>query len=128
MQISLAGKVVIVTGASRGIGEATALAFAESGADVVLVARKIEALEAVAAKVRKKGMRALVLSAHIGGMEDIEDVVARAVKEPGGVPYVILVTNGFLLTKQKVLAFPFAFLQVELKGLVLVFLFFLFLP
>ncbi|MCK5496942.1 MAG: SDR family NAD(P)-dependent oxidoreductase, partial [Hyphomicrobiaceae bacterium] len=87
----LEGRVALVTGASRGIGEATALAFAESGADVVLVARKIEALEAVAAKVRQKGVRALVLSAHIGRMEDIEDVVARTVKEFGQID--VLVNN-----------------------------------
>jgi dehydrogenase/reductase SDR family member 4 len=91
MQISLAGKVVIITGASRGIGEAAALAFAETGADVVLVARKIEALEAVAAKVREKGVRALALSAHIGRMEGIEDVVARTVKEFGRID--VLVNN-----------------------------------
>ena len=91
MQISLAGKVVIVTGASRGIGEATALAFAESGADVVLVARKIEALEAVAVKVREKGVRALALSAHIGRLEGIEDVVTRTVAEFGRID--VLVNN-----------------------------------
>lgn len=91
MQISLAGRVVIVTGASRGIGEAAALALAESGADVVLVARKIEALETVAVKVRAKGVRALPLSAHIGHLEGIEEVVARTVKEFGRID--VLVNN-----------------------------------
>jgi dehydrogenase/reductase SDR family protein 4 len=91
MQITLAGKVAIVTGASRGIGEATALAFAESGADVVLVARNIEALEAVAVKVRDKGVRALALSAHVGRIEGIEDVVTRTMTEFGRID--VLVNN-----------------------------------
>jgi len=91
MQISLAGKTAIVTGASRGIGEATALALAESGADVVLVARKIAALEAVAAKVRERGVRALALSAHIGRIDGVEDVVTRTLAEFGRID--VLVNN-----------------------------------
>ncbi len=91
MQISLAGKTAIVTGASRGIGEATALALAESGADVVLVARNIQALEAVAEKVRGKGVRALALSAHIGRMDGVEDVVTRTLAEFGRID--VLVNN-----------------------------------
>ena len=43
--MDLAGKVALVTGGSRGIGEATALAFADAGADVVVASRKIEELE-----------------------------------------------------------------------------------
>ncbi len=73
-QFSLDGKVAIVTGASRGIGSATALAFARAGADVVLTSRKVNDLEKVAEQVRKEGRRALVFSAHLGNMEDIRKV------------------------------------------------------
>src|SRR5436305_225323 len=55
------GKVAIVTGAGRGIGAATAVALAEAGADVLLAARTVEQLEAVAAQVRSHGRRALVV-------------------------------------------------------------------
>jgi NAD(P)-dependent dehydrogenase (short-subunit alcohol dehydrogenase family) len=73
-QFSLEGKVAIVTGASRGIGRATALAFARAGADVVLTSRKVADLERVAEMVRKEGRRALVFSAHLGVMEDVRKV------------------------------------------------------
>ena len=73
-QFSLEGKVAIVTGASRGIGRATAVAFARAGADVVLTSRKVNDLEKVAEQVRKEGRRALVFSAHLGNMEDVRKV------------------------------------------------------
>jgi len=73
-QFSLDGKVAMVTGASRGIGSATAVAFARAGADVVLTSRKVNDLEKVAEQVRKEGRRALVFSAHLGNMEDIRKV------------------------------------------------------
>jgi 7-alpha-hydroxysteroid dehydrogenase len=58
---SLTDQVAIVTGAGQGIGEAVALAFAEAGADVVLVARRRSPLESVAEQVTKLGRRALVV-------------------------------------------------------------------
>lgn len=73
-QFSLEQKVAIVTGASRGIGRATALAFARAGADVILTSRKVEDLEKVAEQIRKEGRRALVFSAHLGKMDDVNKV------------------------------------------------------
>jgi NAD(P)-dependent dehydrogenase (short-subunit alcohol dehydrogenase family) len=66
-QFSLAGKVALVTGGSRGIGEATALAFARAGADVAVSSRKLPDLERVADQVRALGSRALAIEAHAGG-------------------------------------------------------------
>ncbi|MCX7808388.1 MAG: SDR family NAD(P)-dependent oxidoreductase, partial [Deltaproteobacteria bacterium] len=59
--IDLNGKVAIITGASRGIGEAIARAFARAGAMTVLASRKAEGLEKVAQKIREEGGVALAL-------------------------------------------------------------------
>ena len=87
----LSGKVAIVTGASRGIGEAIARAYADAGAAVVLGSRKQEALEEVARSIREGGGRALAVAAHVGKPEDVSRLVAMAVSEYGGVD--ILVNN-----------------------------------
>ncbi len=70
-QFSLEGKVTVVTGASRGIGRATALAFAKAGSDIVLTSRKVQDLEKVAEGIRSEGRRAFVINAHLGRMEDV---------------------------------------------------------
>ena len=54
-QFSLEGKVALVTGGSRGIGEATAITFAKAGADVAVTSRKLPDLERVAGEVEKLG-------------------------------------------------------------------------
>ena len=88
---SLQGRVAIVTGASRGIGEAIALRLAEAGAAVVLAARKPEALDAVASRIEAAGGRALAVAAHTGKPEDVTALVDRAVAHFGQVD--ILVNN-----------------------------------
>ena len=60
------GKVVVVTGGSKGLGRAMALGFAEAGADVVVASRKLEPCEVVADEVRALGRRALAVSCHVG--------------------------------------------------------------
>ena len=60
----LEGKVAVITGASRGIGRAIALAFARAGARVVLSSRKQEAVDTVAEEIRGAGGEALAVAAH----------------------------------------------------------------
>ncbi len=87
-RIQLENKVAIVTGASRGIGEAIARAFAENGAKVVLAARKPEALTEVAASI---GPNAKAVVAHTGKESDCVALVNAAVEAFGKVD--ILVNN-----------------------------------
>jgi len=90
-QFSLEGQVALVTGGSRGIGEATAIAFAKAGADVAVTSRKLPDLEKVAEEVRKVGRKALAVEAHIGRMEMLQPLVDRVVAEFGRID--ILVNN-----------------------------------
>lgn len=76
-------QVVVITGASSGIGRATALAFAERGAAVVLVARRAEALEELAREIERKGGRALAAPADVTIEAEVEAVARRAVDELG---------------------------------------------
>jgi len=91
MEISLKGKVALVTGASRGIGKAIALEMAKSGADLVVVSRKIETIEKTAEEIRAAGRKAVAVAAHIGRLEDIANVVAKAKEAYGKID--ILVNN-----------------------------------
>jgi 7-alpha-hydroxysteroid dehydrogenase len=79
----LDGKVAMVTGAGRGIGEGSALLFAEMGADVVCAARTPEQIEAVAERVRGFGRRALVVPCDVNESGQLEDLVAQAMREFG---------------------------------------------
>lgn len=91
MEVSLKGKVALVTGASRGIGKAIALEMARSGADLVIASRKLPDLEKAAEEIKAAGRKALPVAAHIGRMEDIQALVSQAVKEFGRID--ILVNN-----------------------------------
>jgi NAD(P)-dependent dehydrogenase (short-subunit alcohol dehydrogenase family) len=77
----LAGRLALVTGASRGIGAATAEALASAGARVVLAARDGDALEAVAERIRGAGGEALAVPADVARPEDIDGLFAAARRE-----------------------------------------------
>ncbi|MCA0901194.1 SDR family oxidoreductase [Microbulbifer agarilyticus] len=70
----LAGKIALVTGGSRGIGEAIAKLLAEQGAHVLVSSRKIDDCQAVADAINDSGGQAVALPCHIGNMQDIEQV------------------------------------------------------
>jgi NAD(P)-dependent dehydrogenase (short-subunit alcohol dehydrogenase family) len=90
---SLKGKVALITGGSRGIGRAIALAFAEAGADLVVSSRnkRPPELEKVAEEIRAKGGKALAIPAHVGKKEDVQNLVQKTLKEFGRID--ILVNN-----------------------------------
>jgi 7-alpha-hydroxysteroid dehydrogenase len=85
----LDGKVALVTGAGRGIGASTARVFAEAGADLVLLSRTAEQLEAVAADVRGMGGRALVVPCDVNDLDALGAAVAQAVAELGSLDVVV---------------------------------------
>jgi 7-alpha-hydroxysteroid dehydrogenase len=87
----LTDKVVIVTGAGRGIGAGTALTFAEMGADVVCAARSKDQLEEVAGRIRALGRRAVVVPCDVNERTQLEGVVDQAMKDFGRID--VLVNN-----------------------------------
>jgi NAD(P)-dependent dehydrogenase (short-subunit alcohol dehydrogenase family) len=87
----LDGKRALVTGGSRGFGRVIALAAAEAGADVILVARDPEALAKTAGEVRERGRRAWIFPADIGQPAICEDLCQRVLAEAA--PIDILVNN-----------------------------------
>jgi NAD(P)-dependent dehydrogenase (short-subunit alcohol dehydrogenase family) len=91
MQISLEGKVALVTGASRGIGKAIAAAYAGVGASVMLSSRKQDALEAAADDIGTAGGETAVFAANAGEPDQIAACVAATVERFGRVD--ILVNN-----------------------------------
>jgi NAD(P)-dependent dehydrogenase (short-subunit alcohol dehydrogenase family) len=85
------GKVVVVTGASKGLGRAMALGFAEAGADIVVSSRRIEACESVADEVRELGRQALAVACHVGDWAQCDQLIAATVAKFGRVD--VLVNN-----------------------------------
>jgi NADP-dependent 3-hydroxy acid dehydrogenase YdfG len=87
----IAGKVVAITGASSGIGEATARMLAERGAKVVLGARRVAQLDGIAAELRGRGAQAIVCATDVTRRDDLERLVGTAVSEFGRLD--VLVSN-----------------------------------
>ena len=91
MDFSLKDKVALITGASRGIGEATAIGLAQAGADLAIVSRKLPDLEKVGEGIKKLGRKCLPVQAHLGKVEEINQLVKRVLEEFGKID--ILVNN-----------------------------------
>ncbi|MBD2498002.1 SDR family NAD(P)-dependent oxidoreductase [Nostoc sp. FACHB-280] len=87
----LEGKVAIVTGASAGIGEATAIALAAEGAQVVIAARRSDRLDAVAQKITENGGKALPIVTDVTDETQVQNLVEKAIAAWGKVD--ILVNN-----------------------------------
>jgi NADP-dependent 3-hydroxy acid dehydrogenase YdfG len=91
MDLDLSGQVVAVTGASSGIGEATARACARAGAAVAIAARRTDRLKALAKSIEADGGRALAVTADVGEEEQAGEFVRRAHAELGRLD--VLVNN-----------------------------------
>ena len=91
MSIDLSNQVVAVTGASSGIGEATALACAQAGAAVALAARRKDRIEALAARIAEEGGRALAVETDVSSEQDARRFIERAHGELGRLD--VLVNN-----------------------------------
>jgi NAD(P)-dependent dehydrogenase (short-subunit alcohol dehydrogenase family) len=91
------GKVIVVTGATSGIGHACAIAFANEEAKIVCVGRKEDALKDVAAEIRNAGADVLTVRADLSHEDEADQVIDQALKTFGGVD-VLVNAAGFLTT------------------------------
>jgi len=92
---SLSGKTCVVTGASRGLGRAMALAFAEQGADVVAAARSRSDLETLAREIEAKGRRALVEVVDVTECRQLQALAERALASFGRIDAWVNNAGGF---------------------------------
>lgn len=90
----LSGKTAIITGASSGIGQATAITLAQAGSAVVIFARRKDKLEKVALDIITKGGNALVVTGNASYHEDVDKLLDQTLQwEEGGCKYDIVVVN-----------------------------------
>lgn len=102
----LSNKVALITGASRGIGEAIAVAFAQAGARLILASRKQADLDRVAERIRELGGEALAMTAHTGDTAAVAALVEKGIAMFGGIDVVVnnAATNphfGHILTAEE---------------------------
>ncbi len=89
------GKVVMITGGSRGLGREMSLAFAAQGADIVVASRKLDNCEGVAAEVEALGCRAMPLALHVGhSWDELDACVDRVIEHFGRID--VLINNAGL--------------------------------
>ncbi len=91
VSFDLSGRVAVVTGASRGIGEAIARAYAAQGAQVIVSSRKLDGCTAVAGEINAAGGKALAVACHIGDMDALTGLFERVKTEFGRID--VLVNN-----------------------------------
>ena len=89
--LDFSGKVALVTGGSRGLGQEMALALAARGADVVITSRKADACQEVANKISAMGRQALAYGCHVGQWDALDGLVEAAYERFGKVD--ILINN-----------------------------------
>ena len=96
----LTGKSIIITGAGTGIGKAISIGMAQSGANVVLIGRRIEPLQETEQEIAKEGVKALILQGDVADLAFHEKVVVDTVSEFGKID--ALVNNAAILFNSKI--------------------------
>jgi NAD(P)-dependent dehydrogenase (short-subunit alcohol dehydrogenase family) len=89
MDFNLQGKVVLITGGSRGLGRAMAQAFAEAGANLAIVSRKLPACEDAAAELAKLGVETFAHRCHVANWDEIEPMVDAVYRRFGRIDVLI---------------------------------------
>jgi NAD(P)-dependent dehydrogenase (short-subunit alcohol dehydrogenase family) len=116
--LSLVGKVAVVTGGGTGIGRGIATLFAEAGADVVVGSRNLANLERAAAEIRDLGRRSLAVRTDTSQKADVDNLIQTTVREFGTID--ILVNNSAIVTTGELLNMPEdawdQVIDVNLKG------------
>ena len=103
-ELSLAGKVAVVTGGGTGIGRAIATLFAEAGADVVVGSRNLANLGRAAADIRGAGRRSLAVRTDTSQKADVDNLMQTTISEFGTID--ILVNNSATVTTGELLNMP----------------------
>lgn len=88
-RFDVSGKVVLITGGSRGLGRAMSIGLAEAGAKIVVASRKLESCEAVVAEIESAGGEALAVSAHTGETEQLDRLIDESYGKFGRVDVLI---------------------------------------
>jgi NAD(P)-dependent dehydrogenase (short-subunit alcohol dehydrogenase family) len=121
MEREFANKVVLVTGATSGIGQATALKFAAAGADVAAVGRNQKALAGLSAKLEAHGSKALTLTADLSLESDVHRIVSQTIDHFAGIDVVVNaaghISSGTI--ENTTLAAWDAMLNINLRGVFL---------
>ncbi|MGC2639333.1 MAG: SDR family NAD(P)-dependent oxidoreductase [Acidobacteriaceae bacterium] len=101
MKIDLTGRTAVITGGSRGLGEAMAMALAEAGAAIALVARDAKRLEAVRDSIAAKGGTAAAFAADVTREDEVAGI-ARAIQDGFGSPQILINNAGINVRKNLV--------------------------
>lgn len=103
MEIDLSKRIAVVTGAGRGLGKAMAIAFAESGASVVLVDLDAASIQKVSKELSSKGTVTATFRADVSRKQEVNEVVKQAVAELGRID--ILVNNAGIVLRKPMLEY-----------------------
>lgn len=95
MKNNIEGKVIVITGASSGLGEAAASLLSEQGAALVLAARRTERIERLAGEIRSKGRKALAVTTDVTKVEQVRELVNKAMAAFGRID--VMINNAGLM-------------------------------